>query len=340
MVMTRLEEQQQFCEQQGWGKADLFPLPCDASKRSYVRLVDGDRRAMLMDAPPEFENLAAYMRVGSHLQNLGIRTPQIYAYDLQAGFALIEDFGDDTFTRLLTSEVDEKTLYAKAVEVLIHIQKSTKAVSVEAPPYDEKLLLSEVERFIDWFVPVVRGTEVTENERNTYLAAWRRALASVSADQSMLVVRDFHVDNLMIVDEQPGIKSCGLLDFQDALIGPPAYDVVSLVEDARRDVSKETRELVLSRYFEAFPNVNRETFELSMAILGAQRHAKVLGLFTRLSSQDNKHVYLKHIPRVAKLLFKCLQISPLAEVRAIIEQMVPGYENTKITKPLTSLYPV
>ncbi len=340
MVVTRLEEQQQFCEQQGWGKADLFPLPCDASKRSYIRLIDGDRRAMLMDAPPEFENLAAYLRVGVHLQNLGIRTPEIYAYDLRAGFALIEDFGDDTFTRLLNSEVDEKTLYSKAVEVLIHIQKSTKAASVDAPPYDEKLLLLEVERFIDWFVPTVRGTEVTQTERSTYLTAWQRALAPVSADRSMLVVRDFHVDNLMIVDEQPGINSCGLLDFQDALIGSPAYDLVSLVEDARRDVSKETRELVLGCYFEAFPSVNREAFERSMAILGAQRHAKVLGLFTRLSRQDNKHVYLKHIPRVARLLSKCLQISPLAEVRASIEQMVPGYENSEITEPLTSLYPV
>lgn len=337
--MTRLEEQQLFCEKHGWENADLFPLPCDASKRSYTRLVDGERSAMLMDAPPEFENLGAYVRLAAHLQQLGIRTPDVYVYDLTLGFALIEDFGDDTFTRLLESGADEKALYARAVDVLITIQKSVDAISVEVPPYDENLLLLEVERFTDWFVPAARGAQVTDEEKARYLFAWRKALKSVSTDRSMLVVRDFHVDNLMIVDDQPGVASCGLLDFQDALLGSPAYDLVSLVEDARRDVQAETHSQVLDQYFAAFPGTDRHKFEGDMAILGAQRHAKVLGLFTRLSHQDGKHAYLKHVPRVAGLLASCLQVPALSEVREIIERMVPNYQTVEVTAPLTSLYP-
>lgn len=339
MIPSRLEEQQSFCRKHGWGNADLFPLPCDASKRSYTRLVEAGASIMLMDAPPEFENLAAYIRVGNHLRGLGVRTPEIVAYDLEKGFALIEDFGDDTFTRLLANGESEQDLYLCAIEVLIQVQKSTDAVSVDAPAYDEKLLLLEVERFVDWFVPAVRGSDVTGPEKEAYLGAWKKALTPVSDDRSMLVVRDFHVDNLMIVDERRDLSSCGLLDFQDALIGSPAYDLVSLVEDARRDVQPETRELVLTRYFEAFPDKDRETFEARMALLGAQRHAKVLGLFTRLSRQDDKHVYLKHIPRVAKLFARCLARPELSDIRSVVEAMVPGYESARIEEPLTSLYP-
>ncbi|MEX0297446.1 MAG: aminoglycoside phosphotransferase family protein [Kordiimonas sp.] len=339
MVMTRLEQQQKFCDLQGWGCADIFPLPCDASKRSYTRLVDNSRSAMLMDAPPEFENLAAYMRLAGHLSGLGIRTPEIYAYDLEQGFAIIEDFGDDTFTRLLDRGVSDEALYSQAVDVLIHIQKSPDAASVEAPPYDEKLLLLEVERFVDWFVPAVRGADVTVEERDIHIEAWKEALQYVANERSMLVVRDFHVDNLMIVDGGEGLAACGLLDFQDALIGSAAYDVVSLVEDARRDVSAEVRALVLDKYFKAFPDLNRNTFNRDMAILGAQRHAKVLGLFARLSRQDDKHGYLKHVPRVARLLDRCLQIPELAKVREVIEALVPNYQQAEISEPLTSLYP-
>ncbi len=339
MVTTRLEEQQQFCDQQGWGNADIFPLPCDASKRSYTRLKDDGRCAMLMDAPPEFENLSAYIRLAKHLSTLGIRTPEIYACDLQQGFAIIEDFGDDTFTRLLDTGASDETLYSQAIDVLIHIQKSPNAAAVEAPPYDEQLLLLEVERFVEWFVPAVRGTEVTEDERVAYLEAWKTALKHVAEDRSMLVVRDFHVDNLMIIKGDKGLAGCGLLDFQDALIGSSAYDVVSLVEDARRDVRPEVRALVLDRYFDSFPKLDREVVTRDMAILGAQRHAKVLGLFTRLSRQDDKHVYLKHVPRVAHLLGECLQIPELEEVRTVIEMLVPNYKEVKISEPLTSLYP-
>lgn len=339
MVASRLEEQQHFCQAQGWGDADLFPLPCDASKRSYTRLVDGSRSAMLMDAPTETENLDAYLRIASHLRELGIRTPEIYAYDLGKGLALIEDFGDDTFTRLLSSGVEEQALYSRAADVLIHIQQSAKAADIAAPPYDEDLLLLEVERFIDWYVPAVRGAGVTEKEKQLYFSAWREALSTVSGDRSMLVVRDFHVDNLMIVDDTDTLDSCGLLDFQDALIGSPAYDLVSLVEDARRDVQPSTRALVLDRYFAAFPNMDRKSLERDMAILGAQRHAKVLGLFTRLSRQDGKHVYLKHIPRVAALLARDLQLPELSNVRAVIEELVPSYREATIEAIPTSLYP-
>jgi len=336
--VSRLEQQQQFCIEQGWGMAEIFPLPSDASFRTYTRLIRGNKSVMLMDAPPEHENLGAYVHVGAHLKSLGIHTPDIYAHDLELGFALLEDFGDDTFTRLLENGRDEHTLYERAIEVLVHIQKSPKAMAIKAPLYDESLLLLEAERFIDWFVPAVRRRDVTPAERDIYLAGWADALTHVSGDRSMLVVRDFHVDNLMIVAGIEGIASCGLLDFQDALIGSPAYDLVSLVEDARRDVQDSTRALVFDRYFEAFPDIKRHEFERNMALLGAQRHVKVLGLFARLSMRDNKHIYLKHIPRVLRLLDNCLSIPELHAMRRIIDKMVPGWRTAEIDTQPSSLY--
>jgi len=333
MEQTRLEQQLAFVEKHDWADADLFPLPSDASKRTYTRLIRGGESRMLMDAPVESEKLPEYLQIRSHLEKLGLRVPEIFAADTAMGLALIEDFGDDTFTKLLRENTSEEALYLRAVEVLVQLHRERKtAVQVTVPPYDMALMLEEVGRFLLWFVPAVRDEKVSEAEKEAFFEAWRSALAQVSRDRSSFVFRDFHVDNLMIVKDGEGLESCGLLDFQDALIGSAAYDMVSLLEDARRDVTSQTREAVLEYYFDACPEVDRHAFLKEMVLLGAQRHIKVAGLFVRLSVQDGKNVYLKHLPRVVGLINKALAAPQLLEVRAVILDLVPDFEKISFTE--------
>jgi len=316
-----------FVESSGWAEADLFPLPLDASFRSYIRLTLNGESRMLMDAPPGKEKLPEYLRINEHLRELGLRVPRVYARDLEQGFALIEDFGDDTFTRLLARGDNEQDLYLKAVDVLVHMHSAGgHATEIDVPSYDMDALLAEVELFLDWFVPAARGWEATAAEKHAYREAWRSALAGISMDRSTLVLRDYHVDNLMVVPDGPNASKCGLLDFQDALIGARAYDLVSLVEDARRDVSQTIKAAVLSRYFDKCADVVPDKMKEDMALLGAQRHAKVAGIFLRLSRRDQKDVYLAHMPRVLRLLAQALDHPMLAEVRKVTESLVPDYK--------------
>lgn len=335
---ARLDRQLAFAKKHGWADADLFPLPSDASKRSYIRLVKPAGSCLLMDAPPESEKLAEFIKIAEHLQGIGVRTPQIITADIGAGLALIEDFGDDTFTRLLATGYSEEALYLEAVKILVQLHGAAdRALQVNVPDYSMEIMLEEVGRFLLWFVPAARGDEATPKETRAFMEAWRAVLEHVASDQSSFVVRDFHVDNLMIVadaqasndafdsNDQNATIQCGLLDFQDALKGPPAYDMASLLEDARRDIAPATRATALDAYFGAHKHVDRASFLRDMNILAGQRHTKVAGLFVRLSVTDGKHGYLDHLSRVLALLKNALQAPELAEVNSVMEQIVPGF---------------
>ncbi|NVJ97866.1 MAG: phosphotransferase [Alphaproteobacteria bacterium] len=322
----RAIERTSYLAGEGWGDANVFPLTPDASFRSYARLERGEEKRMLMDAPPSHENLRAYLDVTSHLRSLGLRVADTFGVDEPNGFAMIEDMGDDTFTRLLNAGHDELSLYLLAVDVLKKLHTHDRALDLDLPPYDMVALLREVELFVDWFVPACRGSNVTPTEKQAYMDAWEKALERISLTRDALVLRDYHVDNLMITGSLGGVESCGLLDYQDALIGSRAYDLVSLVEDARRDVSPHVYEACVTRYSEGLSLQDQEKLRLDMALLGAQRHAKVAGIFIRLSKRDAKPIYLKHMPRVLRLMKKCLENDALQDVRATIDRMVPGYE--------------
>lgn len=318
-----------FLKEQGWSDATVHALTPDASFRSYARLERPDGGCMLMDAPPSHENLRAYLDVTAHLRQLGLRVADVHGFDEATGFALIEDMGDDTFTRLLQAGHDEMSLYLLAVDVLKALHAHPRALDLPLPPYDMTALLREVELFVDWFVPACRGTTATPEEKAAYMGAWERALTDISAVRDALVLRDYHVDNLMVVGQGGGIESCGLLDYQDALVGSRAYDLVSLVEDARRAISAPVYEAAVARYLEDVPLGEHAGLRRDMALLGAQRHAKVAGIFIRLSKRDAKPIYLKHIPRVLRLMQKCLHNEALAEVQDSIERMVPGYAQAR-----------
>lgn len=309
-----------FLRSAGWGAAERRMLAQDASFRRYERLVDGDRRAVLMDAPPPLEDVRPFIAVGRHLRRLGLSAPEILAEDAEAGLLLLEDLGDHTFTRLLAAGADEHELYALAVDTLATLHGSAEAAALDLPPYDEGRLLAEAQLFVDWYLPAVLQRPATTDEAESYAAAWREALSEVGGAASTLVLRDYHVDNLVRLSARSGVAACGLLDFQDAVRGPASYDLVSLLEDARRDVPPQLAARMLERYLGQLPSVQPEPFMRSYRVLGAQRHAKVIGIFTRLAHRDGKPGYLRHIPRLWRLLERSLDDPLLRPVRSWLDR--------------------
>ena len=312
----RFESLSRFLDQAGWAAAETRPLAGDASFRHYHRVRMNGSRAVLMDAPPEREDVRPFVRLALHLRALGLSAPAILAADERAGFLLLEDFGDDTFTRLLASGREEGDLYRLAVEVLIHLHRLPveRALPAGLPPYDRRRLLGEALLLADWYAPAVLGRPLEAPVREAYESAWGEVLAPVLAAPATLVLRDFHADNLMRLHGRDGLSACGLLDFQDAVAGHPAYDLMSLLEDARRDVTPALKAQMLARYRDAACPPDWPAFERAFVVLAAQRHAKVIGIFTRLCRRDGKALYLRHIPRVWRLLEGALADPALAPV--------------------------
>lgn len=325
LLAPRSQAMGEFLAGSGWAGAVPAPLAADASFRSYYRLRRGRDSVVVMDAPPPQEDVGPYVAVAAILRQLGLSAPAVLAEDRARGFLLIEDFGDDTYTRLLQRGADEPTLYMLAIDVLVALQRAVAAAGVPGlPPYDETQLLAEAVLLVDWYWPAVLAEPPSSAIREEYLALWRAVLPLAGAPfRPTLVLRDFHVDNLMLLPDRSDLKQCGLLDFQDAVVGPPAYDLVSLLEDARRDVSEGLRRAMTERYLAAFPELRREDFERAAAVLAAQRNCKILGIFTRLWKRDGKPAYLAHIPRLWQLVEHDLRHPALSGIARWFDRHLP-----------------
>ncbi len=300
----------EFIGRCGWGDAQVLPLVPDASFRCYYRLTRARESVMLMDAPPEQENARAFLKVTELLARAGIRVPAIHASDPLHGFILMEDLGDETFTALLQSGASERDLYDQAVSVLLKLHGNREVVHTDLGEYNFEALLREARLFVEWYLPATRGGRLSRECESGYDEAWQLIYQGLPDLPPTLVVRDYHVDNLMLVNGQ-----CVLLDYQDALVGSPAYDVVSLLEDARRDIDAKMAHDVLERYLGGRPGLDRRDFMHHYAAWGAQRHCKVAGIFTRLWLRDNKPAYLRHLSRVLGLLQKNVEKPPLEPLR-------------------------
>lgn len=315
-----------FLRRAGWAAARREPLTSDASFRRYERLTDGDRRALMMDAPPPQENVVPFVEIDRHLRGLGYSAPEILTEDQAAGLLLLEDFGDDTFTRLLAAGEDEHALYRLATDLLIDLHRRAPGDAVPAglSAYDDDRLVDEAALLTEWYMEAALGAPPDQETAQAYRDLWRGVLDAARQVPESLVLRDYHVDNLMRLAGRDGVKACGLLDFQDALRGPVTYDLVSLIEDARRDIGDDIAGAMRRRYLDAFPDLDVAAFETSMAVLGAQRHAKVIGIFTRLARRDGKPVYLAHIPRVWRLLERACAHPSLAPIRLWLDVHIPA----------------
>lgn len=306
----------------GWADARRGPLAGDASFRRYDRLARGADRAVLMDAPPPQEDVRPFVRVARHLAGLGLSAPALLAVDEVNGLLLLEDLGDGTYTRRLAEGGDESMLYALATDVLAEIAARPDSIAPGVPAYDDERLLTEACLLTDWYMPAMLGHDTDPAARAEYVEIWRRLFPVARLVPDTLVLRDFHVDNLMLLDRS-GLAACGLLDFQDAVIGPATYDLMSLLEDARRDIDPVLIETMKGRWLARLPGLDRAVFEASWAVMAAQRHAKVIGIFTRLCRRDGKPGYLVHIPRVWRLLQGALAHPVLAELRRWLDRHIP-----------------
>ncbi len=313
-----------FLAASGWAGAARRPLAGDASFRRYERLTDGaGRRIVLMVAPPPRENVRPFVAVARHIVSLGLSAPRIEAADEAAGLLLIEDFGDANMAALVDCAGDKRALYRLAVDTLIALHGSPRASSIRLPAYDDAHMLSEATILLDWYLPAITGAATPEPLRAEYLAAWQEVLPHARAVPASLVLRDYFPDNLMLLAGRAGVAACGLLDFQDAVIGPVTYDLVSLLDDARRDVPAELKCELLAHYLAAFPALDPAAFACSSAIMSAQRNLRIVGVFTRLCLRDGKPRYLDHIPRVWRLIEAAAEQPALAPLRAWLARHIP-----------------
>jgi aminoglycoside/choline kinase family phosphotransferase len=346
----------EFLNTAGWGEARVEPFPGDASTRSYFRLSNGSRRAILMDAPGGAEapacppdadpqvraklgynalarlagpDTAAFASIAGALSARGFSAPRIFEADLDTGFLILEDLGDDLFARVIPARAHEGSLYAAAIDALAAIFRS----SFEAEPsafgkswriqaYDDTALRAETHLFLDWYAPE-RGQAPSDAARADWDRAWGEVFVLLQAHAPGLVLRDYHAENLIWLPDRTAEASVGLLDFQDALFGHPAYDLVSLIEDARRDVPRDLAEPLTRRFFERAQLQDREAFDAAAAVLAAQRNAKILGIFVRLARRDAKPKYLGLLPRVAAHFVRDIGHPALAPVRAAVSEISP-----------------
>ena len=303
----------EFLENAGWGGAEVEPLLGDASFRRYFRVRHGPRTAMLMDAPPPHEDPRPFLHVGKWLLQHGLRAPAIHAEHPERGLVLIEDFGADRMRDWLDDNAHaEEETYARAIDALVALHSRPPG---PFPPYDMEVYQREAGLFTEWFCPM----QQLRVDEESYRRAWDKVLTPLlpRQDPGVTVLRDYHAENIMLLPD----GTQGIIDFQDALVGHPAYDLVSLLQDARRDVDPALERRMLDRYLAQIDA--GEHFEADYARLGAQRNAKIVGIFARLWKRDGKPRYLGMIPRVWDAMERDLRHPALAPVADWFAANVP-----------------
>ncbi|GAA3886680.1 phosphotransferase [Sphingomonas limnosediminicola] len=286
----------------GWAGAEILPLAGDASFRRYFRVVEGDRSAVLMDAPPPHEDPRPFIAVAEWLAETGLSAPEIISRDLEKGLLLLGDFGSERLRETLDTDPQrEHELYALATDVLVHLHAHAPMEGL--PPHGLEQWLTELELFTEWYCPAV-GADV---DLAGYRKAWEEVLRPIAEDGlgPVTVLRDYHAENIMLISDRSGVGHFGLLDFQDALAGHPAYDLASVLEDARRDVSPAVEREMIDRYIAA--TGSGEKLERAYWALAAQRNTRILGVFTRLWKRDGKPGYRRFQPRMWGLLERDLE---------------------------------
>ena len=312
---TLVHKTRAFLNSAGWDVAPEL-LTGDASARKYFRLHRGKQSAVLMDASQASEIVAPFVRIDKHLIQLGFSAPAILACDESKGLFLLEDFGDATFAGLLDKGEEPERLFTLATDVLIALHKNPHAIPKGLRAYHPEKMLEDIELFLDWCTP-----DISEAGKAGFRTVWREVLPLAHQAPASLLLRDYHVANLMLLPGRAGIQQVGLLDFQDAYQGPVTYDLVSLLQDARHDVAKDLQNKMTERYLAQFPALDRNRFETSVAILAALRHTRVLAIFERLSRRDGKSDYKQlHSPRVQRLLQRASQHPALARVKGWFDQ--------------------
>jgi aminoglycoside/choline kinase family phosphotransferase len=321
-----------FLDRNGYGAAWAEPLAQDASFRRYLRLTGGPRPAVLMDAPPP-EDIRPFVEIARHLAGIGVSVPEIVAFDAPEGLLLEEDFGDDLFPKLIAvaantppplpqGEGECLVLLDTAIDALVAMQHAP--VPTGLPVWDAAMMAeTALATLFDWWWPAMFGARAQDAARQDFATALAEMLAPVAAGPTCFVHRDFFAGNLIWLPQRTGVRRVGVLDFQNAAVGYPAYDLASLLQDARRDIPEPVAERAIARYLAARPELNRAEFRAAYAACAAQRHLRVAGQWVRLARRDGRPGYLAFGPRTWRLLEKAVREPTVAPLAAALDRWIP-----------------
>ena len=327
-----------FIAAAGWTDARAAPLAGDASNRRYLRLQRAGESSVLMDAPADGgEDIRPFLHIAAYLADLGLSAPRIIATDASQGLILMEDLGDDLFARVLLRDPSlEDRLYCAATDLLATLHRHSPPAGIGA--YDVPLMADTATLAHDWYSAALHLPD--SGRRHALRDTLAGALSACAPVQPVLVQRDYHAENLLWLPARSGIARVGLLDFQDAMRGHPAYDLVSLLQDARRDVPPALERAMIARYVES-SGVAADGFEVAYRVLGAQRNLRIAGVFARLCLRDGKAQYIDLIPRVWGLLQRDLAHPALSGVAEIVNTAMPAPspENLKRLKDQCATIP-
>ncbi len=318
---------QDFIAIHKWADAACIPFAADASRRRYFRLQrDNGDSCLVMDMPihPE-ERFQEFIVIDNYLRQLGLSAPEIYAIDHDHQFALLEDFGDDTYTRLLNAGASPAPLYQTAIDAAAYLQAQAYEKSLSLPHYDTAAMAGEIGWFIEWYAPVYMGRAITPEEQAEFYSIVRNIFDGVPKLEPTLLLRDFHVDNFMWLKDRNGIKACGILDFQDAKWGSAAYDLISILQDARRDLDPALADELYARYLAQRYDIAPDDFAIHYAVMGMLRHARILGNFIRSWLRDDKTRYLQFMPRIQNQLAMALPHPVIKPFRDWLENTIPHW---------------
>jgi aminoglycoside/choline kinase family phosphotransferase len=332
MTDSREILRQQFIKTHGWGDATVSFLAGDCSNRHYYRLKKSDgTTVVLMDAYGEDEKIEPFIKITRLLNSLACSSPKVLNYDFGERFILLEDLGDATFTYCLKQGMDPFPLYETAVDALIHIHQTFDvSMCTELPTYAAEEMLKKSSLFLEWYYPYIYGEAAPASAKEEWDDAWHQAFKILGNAPKTIILRDFHVDNLLWLPERTGYQRCGLLDFQDAAVGPQSYDLVSLFEDVRQDVPADLTKKLLKKYLAHFSYLDPEAFMAQYYTLGAQRITRIMGVFCRMLIQNKRDQYMTFLPRAWKWLENDLKHDNLSDTRHWFETYFPiGKRPTK-----------
>lgn len=278
-----------------------IPLQGDAGLRSYFRIKANNNSYIVMDCPPTYCSIEPFIKIGRYLRSQDFSAPEIFHFDIKKGFIVLEDLGDLNIKNFIQNSPNilHKNIYYLIIDTLVSLQEKDPVSNLKI--YDNQFLLDELKIFIEWYIPYALNRNLTPIELDEYQNIWQEILSNQIPFNSCLVLRDYHVENIMYLEKYQAIKALGLLDFQDAVIGSPIYDLVSILEDARIKVPQDLAADCI-KYFAKQRKFEVAEVLINYHILGAQRNSRILGVFARKFARDQNDNYLQYIPLVLEYL--------------------------------------
>ena len=316
--MNRHKTINKFLENHNLNNDKLIKIKQDASSRNYFRLKD--KNLLLMDSISKENKNKEFVKISKYLNSLNFSAPKVIIKDHNKGLYIIEDLGLLTFRKDIKNNVDEETLYLNAVKMLAKLQKYKKLPYV--PKYNCNILLDELNIFIVWYFREIKH-KLHDNSIQKWNILWKKALKNIYSNNNILVLRDFHADNLFWLPKRNGQQKIGVIDFQDALIGNITYDISSLLEDVRIKVSQNTKEKALDKFIQLKNISDKNLFYKNYYTISAQRNAKIAGIFIRLARRDKKEKYLKLVNNALNTFIETLQKSNQKELLDWIDTNLP-----------------